>query len=532
MSFLKGLGLSRPNKLAGMTYAAVLTAGWCNPSAALDMDLVNNKFRFDNIEYKTRAEFLTAIEGSEAGGVITIGPTINAGAPELVLNGTFDTNLNNWTSGLNGASTAAIVAAAARIVSDATVGANGVGTGGAINQQVNLTPNQLFVFNGISTGGTTQLRLSVAAFGGNYAQISMTANQQIKQSITPYASPNHLSMSRTAAGTVNLDNISVKAGNMFKNFQQGGHTFVIKGKTGVMAAANQHILTLHNNFDRDLITVYWNTGNQLRVQYKWNNVVQAEHVLGTVANNTEFTVRVGAKLNEFFAKLNNGAVFVDSLGTMPVLGRILLGNSISGAGLWTGEMHRLTIENGGGIAQFMQGSRYLHTDGDSFMGGAFSVVLPTTLQTLSGVPVFNTGVGGSTLAEVRDRLIAAPADIKAATTIIWDGSENGFTTVNEYLNIMQQAIDALGHTRFILLPPCSTYQGAAGVAQDIAIRDEMQVRWPGHILDWRTFLALEVDGTPTIAMFASAPGDSTHLSQAAMDLAAAAILNMLNANSW
>jgi hypothetical protein len=173
----------------------------------------------------------------------------------------------------------------------------------------------------------------------------------------------------------------------------------------------------------------------------------------------------------------------------------------------------------------------VRTEGDSFMGGAHGAAMQTPLGIALGRAVVNTGVGGSDMVGIRDRIDLPSNDsIRVFTTVLWDGSENGLTSVSQYMGLMADAVNAIGHNRYILIPTCHTYQQVS-LVQDTAIRDAMQANWPGHVLDWRTVLP-NTGGQLAEDMYALVATDQTHLSQAAHDLMAAAVAAFILASGW
>lgn len=175
----------------------------------------------------------------------------------------------------------------------------------------------------------------------------------------------------------------------------------------------------------------------------------------------------------------------------------------------------------------------IRLEGDSFVGGAYDAGLYASLKKLTGRQVEKTGLGGSTMEEIVAR-VADPAfdRLLGRVTVFWDGSENGLTTVDDYLAQLQTAIDFLGHDRFIVLGAATNYREDDMDTVE-AINAGMQARWPDNFLDWREILPLtEPDGSLTEPMFANLPTDGTHLSAGAMDLVGSAVLDFIDAKGW
>lgn len=175
----------------------------------------------------------------------------------------------------------------------------------------------------------------------------------------------------------------------------------------------------------------------------------------------------------------------------------------------------------------------IRMEGDSFIAGAYGAGLAASTGKLTTRQIQETALGGSTLDEAVARILSPTySSLLGRVTIFWDGSENGLITVDEYLEQLQTAVDALGHDRFIVIGAAANYREDQMKLVD-TINDQMLARWPENFLDWRSILLLsEPGGYPAEAMFANLPTDTTHLSAAAMDLMSAAVVNFIDAKGW
>jgi hypothetical protein len=174
--------------------------------------------------------------------------------------------------------------------------------------------------------------------------------------------------------------------------------------------------------------------------------------------------------------------------------------------------------------------RCLWGEGDSFMAGAYAAPLMTTVAGVTGRSVSSTGAGSSTIQGIRDRIIANPA-LRNRVLIVWDGSENGYTTAAAYCDDLNTGLISLGHSRFILIPASVPYGGST--VNPLAIRSEMLTRWPNNVLDWRDWIPNTAGVVNQDQM--GDPGNSPtdpHLSQGAMDLIAAGIADFIAGKGW
>lgn len=144
---------------------------------------------------------------------------------------------------------------------------------------------------------------------------------------------------------------------------------------------------------------------------------------------------------------------------LPTITTCRIGGSASGEA-WSGEIYRFTIlttplpqsDVALGIAKSIPTYRF-YAEGDSFVDGSGGVGVGPRLGILSRKQVAWTALGGSTITNIRDRIIAASTSLKSLPTIIWDGDANSYGTVSGYLFTYDQVISAIGHNRFVVVGP-------------------------------------------------------------------------------
>ncbi len=509
-------------------------APWYDPAAIFDADYSGVRFRWDSQTFTDEATFNTAIGATKASVQRTIGPYVGAN-PELITNGGFATDFTGWTSVLNGTSSIAIVAATARFTSDGTTGVGGGGAG--ITQGVTTVIDRAYLATYDVLLGSTNLRIgATTSTAAGPAGGTKTAANGYKDTFSADGTTSYFYAFRSGAGTTGLDNASVKECVPFKNFVQGGAALRIRGTTPTAASGTKVAVSLDQvgaAASGDRLDLLYDATGHLRVQVTYAGTLVANLDLGVVAVSTAFDVVLSARANRFNAVLVGvGVPQVDTGGGFPGVGAMYIGKNLAGNN-WDGSELRVQVyASGTDEAFYGLVPNAIHAEGDSFIGGASGVVLPTTLQTGMARTVYNTGIGGSTMTDIRDRIIAASASVKSKVTLFWDGSENGITTVSDYCDLLGQAITALGHQRFVVIPACAN-SGEADMTLVNQIAAEMELRWPNNFLDWRDYLTLIAPGSyPADAMFVALPGDTTHLSQAAMDLMAAAIETFIDGKGW
>lgn len=175
----------------------------------------------------------------------------------------------------------------------------------------------------------------------------------------------------------------------------------------------------------------------------------------------------------------------------------------------------------------------IRTEGDSLMDGAYGVALNAYIASLVPQKLHtDTAVGGATMTEIRDRVLdPANSALRRRTTIFWDGSQNGITTVSEYADLLAQAIAALGHNNFVVVPPINPYGSTYAGSQQQAIAAEFLSRWPNNFLHWQDWLT-NTSGSIAQGEFYNAPTDSYHLSASGAAHMAMGIYQFLRSKGW
>lgn len=168
----------------------------------------------------------------------------------------------------------------------------------------------------------------------------------------------------------------------------------------------------------------------------------------------------------------------------------------------------------------------LWVDGDSYVGGAYGYSFAIGLRN-AGYEVISTGVGSSTMAQIRDRVIGNALLIRqCAALVIWDGSFNGLVTVESYTDIVAEAVNAAG-VRTIVVPAAVGFGNGAIKATAEELRDEFLSRWPTNTYDWRDDIP-NTDGVINEDQMAHPElNDLYHLAQSPYDLAGAGVVAML-----
>lgn len=196
---------------------------------------------------------------------------------------------------------------------------------------------------------------------------------------------------------------------------------------------------------------------------------------------------------------------------------------------------------------------YLWCEGDSYMAGAFGVVLSDMLNATCARGVTVTAVGGSDMPTIASRVIANPTLAAQCRAVIWDGSANGvvadgngsFTaSVNSYLASIDSILAVTG-TNIVFLPPVAVGPSSGFTQTDLnyvqamlSIRDSLVSRGVGTLDPIDTLGPLNNGTAGDLADVAAHVVPSSllvstpHLNSTAMTAMANAIQSLLVSKGW
>jgi hypothetical protein len=526
----------------GLGLTAQKGVGWRESGSAFDADFENSRFHFGGANYTSVGSFLAAIGGTEAAGAIAIGPYAIPDAPEHVVNGDFADGTTGWAGHRGG--TISVVGGVCVLE----------GNGGNIPgfaQAVTLQKGHAYQFRGRQRRSTTDVTPSwtvasasdLGGVSGCHLPSSGTVMNTVESTFSADAATMYVggrTVLNPSTGTSEYDDATIREVLPFDGFVQEGFAAIIAGTTPATASGEKVVFEAScggidnvSPHERNRVRLHWDAAGHLHLVVTAKNAEVANLDLGEVAPETAFKVLLSVASNAFRASLDGGPVLSDTAGDLPGIARLYLKRQNAAGSVFDGTLSRVTVFPEAWSAQEFAGrTKGIRTEGDSFMGGAYSISLPNTLEALIGREVYNTGAGSSTMEGIRDRiLLEANAPLRGLTTVFWDGSENGLTTVDAYLDQLQEALSALGHGRYIIIPPCYNSGQNSNVTRD-AVAAAMQVRWPDKYLDWRGVLTGNGSGGLDDTMYAQLPGDTTHLSQAAFDLMAVEVAEFITTRGW
>lgn len=151
--------------------------------------------------------------------------------------------------------------------------------------------------------------------------------------------------------------------------------------------------------------------------------------------------------------------------------------------------------------------------GDSYTAGANSAGIYFSMIA-NGKVIIMFAAPGAAIDAVKDQMVnnAAIANRYCKKALIWDGSQNGYTSIAQYGGLMATGIAALA-IDFVIIPAAAPF-GLADQTQVLAIRDDFVSRWGAKVYDWRN----NVPNTGGIINADQMQVDQVHLIQSAQDL--------------
>jgi hypothetical protein len=519
---------------------------WWRDGALFDADFATGRFAVRGRDCADAADWLAGIGGTDTGSGIIIGPVIAEGAVELVTNGSFDATSAGWIASNGG--TLSVVDGELRLSGgggNTTALYQGVHVevgrayrfavrqrrvGGAQNPNATWSPNAGLggvSVSSIATSAATSLEAVTLHGSANFATMYVGSRQ--------YGNPD------APTNVTGYDDASVQEVVPLAGWRADGLALQIEAVTAastgsdqVLVQADDDAVLLGTPIEGNRVRVVWGADGRLRVIVTTTTttakVTRADVDLGVLAADTAVTVSVSMGGDRLVVQRDDEELeLVTGLAARPGIAALRIGRGHAGA-VFGGSIGRVTAWAGERLPRSM-----VRADGDSFMSGAGGVVLATTLADSLGRPLISTAAGGSDMAAIAARIGAPTASaLSDLVTIVWDGSPNGLTSVVDYLDTLAAGLAAIGHHRFVVIPPIVPHGVSAvgGTAlTSIAIRDGMMERWAGNVIDWRDWIGHD-DGVIRADRMLNHPADAWHLNQLAMDEMAAGTAAFLADKYW
>ncbi|SMF66131.1 hypothetical protein SAMN02982989_3440 [Xaviernesmea oryzae] len=464
-------------------------------SSAFDADYANSRFIFDGQAYDNEAAFNTAAGISVSGIARTVGPFDISG--NLLTNGDPVADLTGWTA----QNSALLSAVDGELVLDGNGGNNPTGY-----HAVTTELSHAYRYGGTYRRGTT---------GSGVIVLATIANPSTANGATV---TNNTSSDVTGDNTFGAEgttsNIGLRIGANgatgtaicgpffcyecipFDGFTPASLAARIAFTTPASLAGDQAVFegcgnsksaTVRNKITANLRA----SDNHLIVTVTFGNSAAASLDMGVVSLGASHVLEISNATNRFMARLDDGGIVGDTVGTMPGIGIIYIGRSSTGQ-TWTGTIERVTVWAGEHVP-----TNAISMEGDSYPAGANGVSGAGSLSTILGKPVFVTASGGSTLAQQVARVQANP-ELYRGVFVHIDGDNNGYGSLETDMGLYADMIEAIGHNRFIIVPPMQRANKTTEAnAATLALSNALLAAYPNNT----------VDGQALLAAHATSPGD-------------------------
>ncbi|MGY3359727.1 hypothetical protein ACVWZK_006390 [Bradyrhizobium sp. GM0.4] len=520
--------LSTGQKIVTGVLGGVSVPGWVlrgadGTPAFFDSDAANTRFWYNTTAYSSETPFLTSAGGITSSAARVYGAWVSPTATNLVPNPTFP-DTTSW-SATNGS----IAAVAGQLQL----------TGGGVTQAsasaaLTLDATAAYqvdcnVVRGAGPGITMGLS-GIATLGSFFKSVGPVSTQAISflYGAIQTAYFTGIRQNGVSAGISILDSPKVRQAFPFSR----STVAVISGRISFTLpssfAGDQVIFQADSDDEVNRIRlVYVNATGHLNLITTYNSVAKATIDLGAVTTSTAYYVDFFASAAPAaftWASLSGAAVIQNANGGAWGLAKFRTGRSFTGD-TFTGTVSRATLFDGENVAK----STYIWGEGDSYVAGAADTTsLTKSLQANTVARMFYTAVGGTTLANELTRVQAHPK-LAGNAFIIWDGDANGFDTLANDMARYASIVAALGHSRYVIIPPCRRNNATAGQnAATLALQVAIASTYPNNYYDAQAFLATlavspgdDADVAAGYIPTSCLQGDLVHLLSAKMDLVAA-----------
>lgn len=301
----------------------------------LHADFVLGDYRIGGVRHGSKSTWLTAAGGAANGAAYDFGPAVVG--PELIVNGTFDTDVAGW-SVVGGLGTSVVSWQAPGRMRNTAPGAG----------QQRIGQSQTRVFGRAYLYRATAVRVVGSPILSNGPTGGGTANGGGMSTAGDYS----LTWAEAAGGTrfvglnsnfssadnEEFDNVSLSECQPFAGFDAGAWAFMMQGVAGgAMPGSEQVILSADADSpgksfgnDSDRVRLAWATNGDLKLVVTRLGVEQVNMVVGVLAPGAAFTVRASLAANAVVASLNDAAARADVAVSLPALAYLRLGRSRAG----------------------------------------------------------------------------------------------------------------------------------------------------------------------------------------------------------
>lgn len=461
-------------------------SNWFDSAALLDIDRTNNRGRFNGVTYATISALLAAANGTDASGVYTIGPYVDPAGTNFVVNGDGSTT-TGWTAG-NGS--VASVGGKLELTGGGATAAylsqqlTGLNSSRCYRSRQNVTR---------ATGGpgvfAAQTPSAVALSPSNYQTLVGNVEQETlidllwgSEQPTAYIG---IKQNGTSTGKSRLDDAETREALAFQGLNPDRISIRLRDVMPASITGTKCLFQTGDDSDRNRIRID-SVDGALRAIMTYANVERANIALGTKAALEAYDIVLTVdEAVGVMAQLDGGVIQQPTVSLVcPGMGRLWLGRSFTGESLGASPARVQIFDD------WMPTSA-LWFEGDSYPGGdALGTSLWASMQSQTSRRGFKTAVGGSTLTNQRDRVLAHVGFSARNTLIEWDGMSNGYGTLSADMAKNAAIAAAKPSGKFVFLTPCQQPASASDVnAAADALRTALLAAYPNNCYDAQGWFA-------------------------------------------
>lgn len=492
----------------------------------LDANYATGLFLWKGQRYPDEASLLAAMGGSKVGEARTFGPFVT-GANVLV-NGDLSGGLTGWSNQNSGLSS---------VVSDELVLDGNGGTNPSVYHAVTTDLSQGYLIRANHRRGASAGTSTIVALNGSLTSLGVGSNNTTQ---TPLADELgfgaegttsnvalRIPLSATSAQAIG-DNFEVLPAQAFDGYAALSFSPRIDFATPASLVADIALFELTGskvtNVRNRIIGILQQSTGKLIITVTFGAASAAVLDMGVVSLGASHSLDMSFAVNRFMASLDAGAVIGDISGSMPGTVRLYVGRSNAGQ-TWTGTIDRVIVQESERVLR-----KAVAIEGDSYadIAGVSGVALALSLGTVSGRPMFNRALGGSTLAAQAARVAAAPG-VYAGAPVHWDGDPNGAAATLEEDMALYAAMFAANPRWTFVTPGVRANQSGAVRARAIELQTALPAAFPNNTI--ASMPILDPGNTGNIPL-SSLQVDEVHLLEAAMDDVADAVAAFQTAKGW
>lgn len=484
-------------------------APWYNPSS-LEIDLQNNRFAINGVEYATEAELFTAIGNAYTpsinGNFHTVGGYVDAGQTNLVIDGTMPDGTDKWVA--DGSATVLATGGELQV----TGPGNGVQSVpvqlGHAYRLVGKVRRGTGATAGIKVAAGPASNLSTPTTQGGLAPSSSFATATLFTTTVGTQESLYVGgVNQSTPGFCAMDDFEVKETWPYSGYSVGSISGIIRGVAPADTSGTKVLLSFYPNTQniggvlRNYIIIAVISGRlRLQVFYESTSGTATQRAnldLGAITAAQALKVQFAITLNLVAAVRDDGAPVTANLTTMLGVSHFRLHatqdsstNFWDNGNTWLTLFNTFTLPPGVSLGQ-------IAVHGDSYASG-----YPGPLAALSGKAIVNFAQGGSTIDLILSKIQAATTAQRALPTAICDGDDNGYIDVATYLSKWQQIKDLITGPIVVLPTVRREIVGTADNNDRTLIQQGLATMFPGP----KCF-----DLQAALAAAATPPGDNTYV---------------------